>query len=180
MSTVLAVTVLLSFSALHRAVSASGSFILLLFIYWKFQVTDGQNRSLSFFGVKCIPTSFPFFCFCPSYFCPSYFCPSYFCSSLLLPPLNHSIDTSRCYMTFNILLSPTSWSKRIPDDQPTPRMLLSREQVSALLSRLPQRHYRIALPILLNTCGATSDPLTLMCLPKSRLNQTSHSTGPRK
>ena len=158
------------FLALHRAVSASGSFILLLFIYWKFHVTDGQNRSLSFFGVKCIPTSFPFFCFCPSYFCPS----------LLLPPLNHSIDTSRCYMTFNILLSATSRSKRILDDQPTPRMLLSREQVSALLSRLPQRRYRIALPILLNTCGATSDPLTLMCLPKSRLNQTSHSTGPRK
>ena len=93
------------------------------------------------------------------------------------PPLNHSIDTSRCYRTFNIL-SATGRSKRIPDDQSTSRMLLSREQVSTLLSRLPQRRYHIALPILLNTCGATSDPSTLMCLPKSRLNQTSHSTGP--
>ena len=42
---VLAITVLLSFSALHRAVSASGSFILLLFIYWKFHVTDGQMHT---------------------------------------------------------------------------------------------------------------------------------------
>ena len=41
-----------------------------------------------------------------------------------------------------------------------------------------QRRYRIALPILLNICGTTLDPLTLICLPKSRLNQTSYSTGP--
>ena len=41
-----------------------------------------------------------------------------------------------------------------------------------------QRRYRIVLPILLNICGTTLDPLTLMCLPKSRLNQTSYSTGP--
>ena len=147
-STVLTFTVLLSamlpFAALHRAVSASASSILLLFIYWKFHVTDGQNRSLFFSGSNAYPLLFPFFCFCPSYFCPS----------LLLPPLNHSIDTSRCYMTFNRLLSATSRSKRIPDDKPTPRMLLSREQVSALLSRLPQRRYRIALFVLLNVCDA--------------------------
>ena len=56
------ITVLLSamlpLAALYRAVSASASSIVLLFIYWKFHVTDGQNRSL-FFGVKCMPTSFP-------------------------------------------------------------------------------------------------------------------------
>ena len=37
---VLASTVL-PFAALHRAVSATASFILLLFIHWKFHVTDG-------------------------------------------------------------------------------------------------------------------------------------------
>ncbi len=50
-STVLAFRVLLSamlpFTALHRAVSASASFILWLFISWKFHVTNGQNRRLS-------------------------------------------------------------------------------------------------------------------------------------
>lgn len=44
--------------------SASASFILLLFIYWKFQVADGRNRSF-FFGVKCMPTSFPIFLLLP-------------------------------------------------------------------------------------------------------------------
>jgi len=56
---VLAFTVL-PFAALHRAVSASaifGNIILLLIIYWKFHVADGQNRSL-FFRVKRMPTSF--------------------------------------------------------------------------------------------------------------------------
>ena len=110
-------------------------------------MTDGQSRSLFFSGSNVCPLLFPFFCFCPSYFCPS----------LLLPPLNHSIDTSRCYRTFNILLSVTNRLRRIPDGQPTPGMLQSREQISALLSRPPQRRYRIALPILLNTCCTTSD-----------------------
>ena len=41
---------MLPFAALHRAVSASVSFILLLFMYWKFHVTDRQNRSLFFRG----------------------------------------------------------------------------------------------------------------------------------
>ena len=51
--------------ALHyRAVSASASFILLLFIYWKFHLNDRQNRSL-FFRVKCMPTSFPGFLLLP-------------------------------------------------------------------------------------------------------------------
>ena len=125
----------------------------------------GAEIEASFSGSNACPLLFPF-------------CPSYFCPLLILPPLSHSIDTSRCYRTSNILSSATDRSKRIPDDQPTPRMLLSREQVSALLSRLPQRRYYIALPILLNTCGATSDSLTLMCLPKSRLNQTSRLTVP--
>ena len=62
-STVLAFTVLLSamlpFAALHRAVSTSASFILWLFISWKFHVTDGQNRTL-IFRVKRT-------CFWPSY-----------------------------------------------------------------------------------------------------------------
>ena len=40
-----------------------------------------------------------------------------------------------------MLLSATGRSKRIPEDQPTPRMPLLREQVLALLSRLPQRRY---------------------------------------
>ena len=115
------------------------------------------------------------FCFAESNACPFlfplfYFCSFYFCPILLLLPLNHSIDTLRCHRTFDISLSATGRSKRIPDDQPTPRMLLSREQVSALLSRLPPRRYRIALPILLITCGATSSPSTLMCLLKPRLN----------
>ena len=115
---------------------------------------------------------------CPFLFPSFYFCPSYFCFILLLLLLNHSIDTLRCYSIFSILLSVTSRSKRIPDDQPTLRTVLSRERVSALLSQLPQRRYRIALPILLVTYGATSGPSTLMCLPKSPLNQTSYSTSP--
>ena len=121
-----------------------------------------------FLGSNAYPLLFLFFCFCPFYFCPL----------LLLPSLNHSIDISRCYITFNILLSVTSRLKRISDNQSTPRMLLSREQISILLSRLSQRRYRIALLILLNIYGAISDPLILMCLSKSRLNQTSYSTGP--
>ena len=42
-------------------VSPSARFILLLFIYWKFHVADGRNRSGLFSGVKCMPTSFPIF-----------------------------------------------------------------------------------------------------------------------
>ena len=53
-------------------------------------------------------------------------------------PFNHRIDTSRCYGAFNILLSVIGRSKRIPDDQPTPRILLSKEQISTLLSQPPQ------------------------------------------
>ena len=67
-STLLTFTVLLSamlpFAALHRAVSTSASFILWLFISWKFHVTDGQNRSL-IFRVKRMPTSFPIFLLLP-------------------------------------------------------------------------------------------------------------------
>jgi len=44
----------------YKAVYTSASFILLLFIYWKFHVIDGQNRSL-IFRVKRMPTSFPIF-----------------------------------------------------------------------------------------------------------------------
>ena len=58
-STILAFTVLLSamlpFAALHRAISASASFILVLFIYLKFYVTDDQNRSLFFSGSNACP-----------------------------------------------------------------------------------------------------------------------------
>ena len=42
-------------------------------------------------------------------------------------PFNHSIDTSRCYGTFNILLSVIGRPKRIPE-QPTPRILLSSQE----------------------------------------------------
>ena len=52
-------SVMLPFAVLHRAISACAGFIILLFIYWKFHVTDGRNRSLFFVGLKCIPTSFP-------------------------------------------------------------------------------------------------------------------------
>ena len=86
-------------------------------------MTDGQNRSLFFSGSNAYPLLFPFFCFCPSYFC----------SFLLLPPLNHSKDTSKCNRIFNILLSVTGRSKGIPNDQPTPRILLSREQVFGII-----------------------------------------------
>jgi len=72
----------------HRAVSTSASFILLLFIYWKFHVTDGQSRSL-ISRVKQMPTSFRSCCFCLA-------APALAASSLL----NHSIDTSRCYRIF--------------------------------------------------------------------------------
>ena len=82
------------------------------------------------------------FCFAESNACPFLFPSFYFCPLLLLPPLNHRIDTSKCNRTFNILLSAIGRSKRIPDDQSTPRMPLSTEQVLALLSRLPQRRYR--------------------------------------
>ncbi len=44
----------------YKAVYTSASFILLLFIYWKFHVIDGQNRSL-IFRVKRMLTSFPIF-----------------------------------------------------------------------------------------------------------------------
>jgi len=57
-------SVVLHFAALYRAVYASASFILPLFIYWKFHVTGGQNRSL-FFGVKRMFTSFPIFLLLP-------------------------------------------------------------------------------------------------------------------
>ena len=67
-STVLGFRVLLSailpFTVLYRAVSASASFILWLFIPWKFHVTDGQNRSL-IFRVKRMPTSFLIFLLLP-------------------------------------------------------------------------------------------------------------------
>ena len=46
-------------------VSLSVRFILLLFIYWKFHVADGRNRSGNFSGVKCMPTSFPVFLLLP-------------------------------------------------------------------------------------------------------------------
>ena len=36
---------MLPFATLQRAISVSASFILLLFIYWKFHVTDSQNRN---------------------------------------------------------------------------------------------------------------------------------------
>ncbi len=72
----------------HGAVSTSASFILLLFIYWKFHVTDGQSRSL-ISRVKQMPTSFRSCCFCLA-------APALAASSLL----NHSIDTSRCYRIF--------------------------------------------------------------------------------
>ncbi len=89
----------LPFAVLHRAVSASASFILLLFIYWKIHITDRQNRTLCFSGSNICPLLFPSFCFCLSYFC----------LLLLLPPLNHSIDISTCYITFDILSSVTGW-----------------------------------------------------------------------
>ena len=57
---------------------------------------------------------------CPLLFPSFYFCPFYFCPILLLLPLKHSIDTLRCHKTFDIFLSATGQSKRIPDDQPTP------------------------------------------------------------
>ena len=132
-------------TALHRTVSPSASFILLLFIYWNLHVSDGQNRSRFFSGSNACPPLFPIFLLLP----------------ILLLPFTTSSPTQpqqRHNRTSNILLKATGGSKRIPDDQPTPRMPLSREQVLALLSRLPQRRYRIALPILPNTCGATSDP----------------------
>ena len=105
--------------ALHyRAISTSASFILLLFIYRKFHMTDGRNRSPFFLGSNACPLLFPFFCFCPL---------------LLLPPLNHSKDKSKCNRTFTILLSVTGRSKGIPNDQPTSRILLSREQVLGII-----------------------------------------------
>ena len=54
---------MLPFAALYRVVSASANFILWLF-NWKFQVTDGQNRSLVF-SVKRMPTSLPIFLLLP-------------------------------------------------------------------------------------------------------------------
>ena len=126
------------FAALHRTVSASASFgniILLLFIYWEFHVAGDQNRSL-FFGVKRMPTSFAIFLLLP-------LLSILLLRLLLLPPTNHSIDTLRCYRTFNILLSANGWPKKTPNDQLTPRILLSRKQISAILSQLPQRRYRI-------------------------------------
>ena len=69
------------------AVCASTGFIHLLFIYWKYHVTDGQNRSL-FFRVKRMPTYFNIFLLLPSYF---------------FSPLEYSIDTSRCYRTSSVL-----------------------------------------------------------------------------
>ena len=49
-SIVLEFTILLSatlrFAALHKVVSVSASSILLLFIYWKFHVINGQNKQL--------------------------------------------------------------------------------------------------------------------------------------
>ena len=63
-STVLAFTVLLSGTLYYRAVPASASFILLLFIHWNFHLSDRQNRSL-FFRVKCMPASFPGFLLLP-------------------------------------------------------------------------------------------------------------------
>lgn len=95
-------------------------------------MTDRQDRSRFFSGSNAYLLLSPFFSFCPSYFYPL----------LQFPPLNHSINISRCYKTFNILLSAIGRSKRIPDDQSTPRILL-REQVSALLSQLPQSRYCI-------------------------------------
>ncbi len=48
----------LPFAALHRAVSASASFgniiILLLFIYWKFHVADGQKQEDFFSGSNAL------------------------------------------------------------------------------------------------------------------------------
>lgn len=56
---------MLPFTALHRTVSASASFILLLFIYWNFHVTDGQNRSRFFSGSNACPLLFPIFLLLP-------------------------------------------------------------------------------------------------------------------
>ena len=111
------VSAMLPFTALHRTVSANNSFILLLFIYWNFQVTDDQNRSRFFWAQMHADFFSRSFCFCLFYFCPL----------LLLPPLNHSKDTSKCNRTFNILLKATGQLKRTPDDQPTSRMPLLRE-----------------------------------------------------
>lgn len=83
---------------------------------------------------------------------------------------NHSIDTSRCYETFNILLSVISRSKRISDDQFILKTILSKKRVSILLFQLPQRRYCIELFILLNICDAASNLSTFMCFLKSRLN----------
>ena len=47
------------------------------------------------------------------------------------------------------------------------------------ISAHPTQHrYLTGIPILLNICDATSDPLALMCLSKSRLNQASRLTVP--
>lgn len=54
-----------------------------------------------FSGSNACPLPFPCFCFCPSYLCPL----------LLLPPLNHSIDTSRCYRTFKS--ASTTWQRNL-------------------------------------------------------------------
>ena len=101
-----------------------------------------------FFGVKYMSTSFPNFLLLPILLLPVT------ASSPTQPQQRHiKVQQDLQYIIErNWSVKKNSWRPAYSEDAPVKRAEL------ALLSRLPQCRYRIALPILPNTCGATSDP----------------------